>query len=90
MRCRERGQTRGSVLEEALSVSLLPHLILSDTVLSLWCQLARRFLSVSLTLSATLASTLVRPPERVPTALGFALSPRACVRLSLFALGRYR
>ena len=37
-----------SILE--LGVSLLPHLILSDTALSLWCtaQLARRFLSQSL------------------------------------------
>ena len=54
-------------MEEALSVSLPPYLILSDTVLSLWCQLARRFLShsLSLSLSPTLASTLVRPPVRV-------------------------
>ena len=60
---------RFNVVEEALSVSLPPYLILSDTVLSLWCQLARRFLSqsLSLTLSATLASTLVRLPLRVPT-----------------------
>ena len=36
---------RSNVVEEALSVSLPPYLILSDTVLSLWCQLARRFLS---------------------------------------------
>ena len=31
---------RFNVVEEALSVSLPPYLILSDTVLSLWCQLA--------------------------------------------------
>ena len=74
-------------MEEALSASLLPHLILSDRVWSL-SSVPRSSpvdfsLRVSLTLSATLAPTLVRPPVLcVPTASGLARLSRAHIRLN--------
>ena len=72
-------------MEEALSASLLPHLILSDTVWSLHGVPRSPVgfsLRVSLTLSATLTPTLVRPPVLcVPTASVLARLSRAHIRL---------
>ena len=77
---------RFNVVEEALSVSLPPYLILSDTVLSLWCQLARRFLSQCLSPSRR---RWPRPscdrPYTSRRLEDLALSSRARVLLSLWA-----
>ena len=82
---RERSDAgREDVVGEALSV--LPHIILSDTVFSLFCIIRSPVdfsLRVSLTLSATLAPTLVPPPVLcVPTASGLARLSRAHIRLN--------